>query len=253
MFFFSLDFSELMKLGKENFLKKKFLLALRFFTEAVNTTAPDNSCDMPRALLNRSAVFLQLNNYNAAYHDAAKSVSLEASEKGYFRMGRAAYSMRQFQLSLENFKKCLELNPSNKETCSELKQAQARLEEARSGVFDFNVWQDKDEADIADYKSPDIEVIEIKKGYKGVVAVRPIKKGTLLVVSKSVSTVFDKELDKKNFYLSINQVSKRSCKPAAVQNFARVIKKMQGNPELTKQIYQLYAGIVLKEKNTFLR
>jgi hypothetical protein len=70
-------------------------------------------------------------------------------------MGRAAYLMRQFQLSLENFKKCLELNPSNKEACSELKQAQARLEEARSGVYDFSVWQDKDETDIADYKSPE--------------------------------------------------------------------------------------------------
>ncbi len=235
-----------MELGKQNFLKKKYLLALRYYTGAVYSKDSHNK---PGALLNRSAVFLQLNNYHAAYTDAANSTSLVASEKGYYRMGSAAYSMRQFQRSVDSFKKCLEMNPSNKDASVELKRALARLEESRSGVYDFKMWLNKGEVDVADYQSPDIKLFEFKDGYKGVVAVRPIQKGALLVVSKCVSRVFNKELEKGKLSLDINSVNKRASEPIALLNFSRIIKKMQGNPELTKQIYELYAGMVFNLTN----
>ena len=67
--------------------------------------------DDPRVYLNRAQVNLKLNKYYNAYNDAEKSIqfSTRNKDKAYFRMGKAAYSMRQFEKSFENFKKCLEI------------------------------------------------------------------------------------------------------------------------------------------------
>ncbi len=60
---------------------------------------------------------------------------------------------------------------------------------------------------------------------------------------------FNKELEKGKLSLNINSVNKRASEPIALLNFSRIIKKMQGNPELTKQIYELYAGMVFNLTN----
>ena len=93
-----------MEMGKQSFKERNYPRALKYYSEAIEEK-PEASL----AYLNRSAVNLQLNMYYNAYKDAEKSVQLQKedklNEKGYFRMGKAAYSMRQFQMALDSFKK----------------------------------------------------------------------------------------------------------------------------------------------------
>ncbi len=237
-----------MELGKESFSKRNYPLALEYYTLAIEI-----KCDDSRAYLNRSAVNLQLNCYYQAYNDAEKSLKISSgegkpNEKSFYRMGKAAYLMRQFQLSTENFKKCLEINLSNSEAAVELKRSEKRLEESRTGVYDQNYMIENlkvgvQEMDVADYTSNKIKVVVFRKGYKGVKTIEAIKKGTLLVVSKAVSIVYNK--DEKNIDLSRTSVTNPLeflTEIATANNFSNLVKKMKNDPELAKQIYDLKCG-----------
>ncbi len=236
-----------MECGKQNFSKKNYPLAFKNYTQAIEFKSDD-----PRAYLNRSAVNLHLGCYYQAYKDAEKSVQLrkeeKANDKAFFRMGKAAYSMRQFKTSVESFKKCLELNASNTEAAVELKRSEDRLEESRTGVYDQNSMIENlkfgiQEMDVADYKSSKIKVVELRKGYRGVEAVEAIAKGTLLVVSKAVSIVYDKDV--KDPDLPSNKAThplEFLTEKSTAKNLSNLIKKMEANPELAKQIYALKCG-----------
>ena len=86
---------------------------------------------------------------------------------------------------------------------------------------------------VADYTSNDIKIVELEKNCKGVFAVKPIKKGTLLVVSKAISVSYENEKD------DLEIPSVMTC---IEENTAKIIIKMDNDPELAKQIYYLYAG-----------
>lgn len=200
----------------------------------------------PRVILNLSAVYLKLKNFYQAYNCASKIIELGEinSEKAFFRMGIAAYNMAKFEKSAKNFKKCLEINPSNKEADIQLKQSEERLNESQSGVYNLerlieNLRNGIKEMDVSEFKLKDIEVACLKDDYKGVIAIKPIKKGTLLAVSKAIATSYS---DGSKFHFDVDACNKRYRKEEGAKNSIKVIRKMQGNPDLAKEVYNLYAG-----------
>jgi tetratricopeptide (TPR) repeat protein len=165
-------FEDLNRKGNAFFVEQSYHLAIRFYTKALNlmkrATKFVQSSDVKKTLNNRAAAYLKLEKYNQAYQDTANSVSIVlqdqsgSNEKAYFRMGKAAYAMRQFETALAAFKECLALNPANKQASGEIARTRARLREAQTGRYDMKsvidqVFNQKlQRLDLADYFSPDI-------------------------------------------------------------------------------------------------
>ena len=229
--------------GNSYFSNGIYLAALSYYLSALNKNE-DNS----RVYLNLSAVYLKLSHFNQAYNFASKVVELGEtnSQKAFFRMGIAAYKMGQFEKSAKKFQQCLDINPSNNEAQVKLKLSEERIKESQTGEYDFeklteNIKNQIMEMDVSDFKSNHIKVVYLKDNYKGVIATTPIKKGTLLVASKAIATSFHDKNDSKT-HLDIDNTTKKSRDNEASKNSIKVIRKMQGNPTLAKEIYDLYAG-----------
>jgi len=241
-------FDQLMEMGKQSFKERNYPRALKHYSEAIEEK-PEASL----AYLNRSAVNLQLNMYHNAYKDAEKSVQFQKdgklNEKGYFRMGKAAYSMRQFQVAFDSFTKCVNLNSSNNDALVELKRSEDRLKESTSGVYNQsalieNLKNGLKQMDVADFKSDHIRLVEAKNGgYKGVKAVVPIRKGTLLVVSKAVSIVYanDVKVNEENA-VEAEHLEGLLAENTISMNLKKLVEKMKADPGLARQIYSLKCG-----------
>jgi tetratricopeptide (TPR) repeat protein len=183
----SLSFDELNKKGNGFFAGQVFHSAIRCYTKALNLAKENKTVkpsDLKKTLNNRAAAFLKLDKFNRAYQDAVKSSQIENAndasdavnnEKAFYRMGKAAYNMRQFDLALEAFEKCLKHNPECKEAQDELARTKARLVESSTGKYDMKsiieqaLVQKQPRLDLADYVSDDIEIRNINNdpNYKG--------------------------------------------------------------------------------------
>src|SRR5581483_4197046 len=94
--------------------------------------------------------------------------------------------------------------------------------------------------DHADYLIEDIEIRPIKKRGKGWVAKRDIPEYTLLMVSKAFKVVFSNELPMRSSVLrrSPNIVNQA----AQLKLVANIAEKLTVEPNLCREVYQLYAG-----------
>ncbi len=190
------------------------------------------------------------------YYDAHRDARLALNfadvnkEKAYFRKAKAEYLMRKYSISKKTFNECLTINPENKEAQDGKTKCKQRIHESKTGEYDFDyIIKNSDlmsvectlRFDVADYKSNLIDVIDIPTKSKGVIAVKEIKRGTLLVVSKAFSITYDSENDGKSKplysgYLYENNM--QSLQP----NVVVAVEAIESNPYLAKEFYQLYAG-----------
>jgi|ERR1719397_1535963 len=85
--------------------EKKFEDAIKGFTEAL-----DLDKENFRFYTNRAMAYLQLKNYEMVYQDAAQSVKIHPTAKGYYTLGRGAMGLQKYEDAKEQFKKVLEFN-----------------------------------------------------------------------------------------------------------------------------------------------
>jgi tetratricopeptide (TPR) repeat protein len=183
----SLSFDAFNRKGNEFFVGKDYHSAIRYYTKALNLAKEDTTAktsDVKKTLTNRAAAFLKLDKFYRAYLDTVKSSQIDDAndsgdavnnEKTFYRMGKAAYSMRQFDVALEAFEKCLKHNPQSREAKEEIARTKARLYESSTGKYDMKsivqqaLVQKKPRLDLADYVSDDIEIRNINNdsNYKG--------------------------------------------------------------------------------------
>jgi len=235
---------QLINEGNSQFQKQNYHLSIFSYTHAILKSNKTNT----RALLNRSQAFIKLEKNYLAYQDAELVSQLElTNEKAFFRMGRAAYLMHQFEKAKINFETCLKLNKDNKEAKLELNKSNQRLLESQTGNYDFQTLLDqymKKECfnfDVAEFESPKLSVVDIPNKSKGVIANKDIKKGELLVVSKAISASF-KQKDIKSFSIKMDVPRKAISNNDNCENFSNILYKMQSDPRVAKQVYSLYAG-----------
>ncbi|CAF0734397.1 unnamed protein product [Brachionus calyciflorus] len=236
----SIFYEKFNKEGNEFFSQKKFLQAIRSYTKALTL----KNC--VKSYSNRALAYLKLECFQSSFLDAEKSVHLEPNEKGYFRLGLSLYNMRQFEKSLEQFEKCLELNSQNKEAKQEIEKCHKRIQETK-GIYDFsylirNSGKDNLRIDVADYVSDKIEIIDIPKKGKGVIAKVDIPKNTLLVGSKALSISYDCEFILKYVLVAYNLLNRTLDMNSRCQNLLNLIYKMRNDPFLSEKVYSLYAG-----------
>lgn len=205
--------------------------------------------------------YLQLERYYEAYDDAKSSLEMNGNkEKSLYRMGKAAYGMRDWEKALENYNKCYELFPNNNEVKIEIERAQARLKEFKTGNYDLTslyiqaISTSTYKLDASDYTGP-IEIIDIEGKGKGVVASRDLVKGTLLLVSKAFSFSIRNMTDENNnsnksVIMSINLITKRADGDMTQGlNLVETVQTLKCNPQRAKELYSLYAGDLDRSEN----
>jgi tetratricopeptide (TPR) repeat protein len=237
---------QLVEEGNKAFGKSQLHTAIRFYTQAIEKSDKKST----RAYLNRAQCYIRLNKNYSAYQDASHVVNLEESnEKAHFRKGKSAYSLRKFDTAVDCFKTCLKLNPQNKEAKSELDRANQRVSEAKSCSYNFEAMYDqyfKQEdlyMDVADYKSDKIAIVTIENKSKGIMATDFIPKGTVLVVSKALSAVFNNKTDSRfKSYSQFDFDDSTYSTREETLNANFLAYQMQDNPELCEQVYSLFAG-----------
>lgn len=236
----TMGYDDLNLLANKYFVNKNYHLAEQVYTKALKHS------EEAKVLNNRAAAYLHLEKYNLAFEDCVKSIEFGPSEKAYFRMGKAAYHMRQFEKSKECFLKCLQINPKNCDARNELSKVKDRLNEAKTG--DYNVKELIEECrngtlrlDVADYMSNDIHIAAATGKGKGIFSKRDIKQGTLIIASKAASIVYARECKFLQHH-AVNFYTKKVELYTSCQNAANLIYKARHDPHLTKEIYKLYPG-----------
>lgn len=178
--------------------------------------------------------------FNEAYLDAKESARLEPTVKAFYRMGRALYSMRQFEAAKEKFQEAVALDAEkNLQLINEIERCERRINEAKTGKYDIKslieqVKSGKRRLDVADYVSGDIEVGQVNKKSKGVFALRDIPRGTLLVGSKAASIAFESE--HKVRVMTTNYCTKRMDDFTQSQNMKNLFYKLHHDPYLAKEV-----------------
>ncbi|KAH7716333.1 hypothetical protein AAVH_16230 [Aphelenchoides avenae] len=141
---------------------------------------------------------LRRGHFSRAYEKAEKALGDGNDKERCLRiLGSAAYGMRQWELSVRHYEELTHAFLSNQHTQDGLFAALSRLAEERTGNYDFEQLYEaalmgETDIDVADYVGP-IEVVDIPRRGKGIVATRDVKKETLLLVSKAfaIATSFN--------------------------------------------------------------
>ena len=133
----SLSAEEYKQQGNAAFAAKKYEEAIELFTKAIEVSETPNHVFYS----NRSACYASLKKYKEALNDATECVKINPSwPKGYTRMGAAHLGLGDLDEAESNYKKALELDPSNRIAKEGLDQVK-RVQEARRQQPDMGLTQ----------------------------------------------------------------------------------------------------------------
>jgi serine/threonine-protein phosphatase 5 len=114
--------AEAFKLKGNDYLKEcKYSEAVDEYTKAIDLNVSDNK----KAAIyyaNRSFAQIKLENYGFAIEDANNAIKKDANyPKGYYRKGSAQFALGKYKLALANFKRVLEIVPSDQDAVEKRK------------------------------------------------------------------------------------------------------------------------------------
>ncbi|KAI0126164.1 hypothetical protein BJ170DRAFT_685405 [Xylariales sp. AK1849] len=176
--------------------------ASRIYTIGLSMCRSDDVDLRDHLRRNRAEANLSLGRYHQAWNDALTSLSSKGitpfDRKALYRAGRASYELGQFDKARGYFSKAQALNPSDSsgEVMRELKRALARLDEAKTGDYDFiaiseSVKVGKARVDAASF----VLNTEVKDfggtRRSGLIATTNIKMGELVMCEKAFCASFE--------------------------------------------------------------
>jgi len=134
-----LEQSELLKnKGGEFFKEGKFVSALKKYNKVVDflqneTFDLDEEKELSSKLrlaanLNIAACCLKTKDFRQVIEACNKALEIDPkNEKGFFRMAQAYYGLTEYDNAIREFKKVLEINPSNKDATTHIALSQQQL------------------------------------------------------------------------------------------------------------------------------
>uniref|UniRef100_A0AC35F0H7 SET domain-containing protein n=1 Tax=Panagrolaimus sp. PS1159 TaxID=55785 RepID=A0AC35F0H7_9BILA len=222
------------------FKKEKYKDALMLYDRAIRCNP-----ELPVLYLNKSLTYLRTGAFYMAYESARLALEKGGDrEKALFRMGQAAYGMREWQKAANHFVEVMKEFPMNKLASEQFKHATVRLSEQRNGKFDFKSMlleskKEKAAIDVSDYTGP-IKIANIPGKGRGIIATEDIKEGTLLAVSKAFASGYSQDFPPILF--AIDLIRKEGGNAAQMLQIVRVMQNLQNNPQRAAEVYDLYAG-----------
>lgn len=149
------------------------------------------------AYLNRSLANLRLGRPAAALEDAIRSSRKGGSasgEKTLFREASALYQLAKYDQCLDRLKTLRTAYPTCSSTIPMIERVQARLQEQRSGRYDFRRMYEQAKAtppliDCATYTMP-VEIRDSPGKGRGVFTTRRVLAGELLICEKALGYIY---------------------------------------------------------------
>ena len=193
------------------------------------------------ARLNRSLANLRLERPEKALSDATSGGDTGPSEKGLFREARALYDLGHYQTSLEKLQELLGLNPQNIPAAAEAERTKARLQEQKSGQYDFRLVYKQAEKtppliDCATFSAP-VEVREAPGKGRGLFTTVPVSAGQLLLCEKAFGYGHGSRL---SVLMNINTMTASSG--GHVQLWSQVVQKLYQGHGQAHEFRELHCG-----------
>lgn len=171
-----------------------------------------------------------MRRYDSAISDALTAMTTKESDwKLYVTAARAAYGLRNFELSKTYYEAALERQPDVASVQKELEKCNARIKEATEGAYDFkamarSVTPKEIHLDRASYFAK-VEVRDSPIHGRGLFATKDIKAGELVYCEKAVCVPSEFNLNHNSAAL-----------------FANLVRTCHDNPSLHAQVLDLYGG-----------
>ncbi|KAG6358541.1 hypothetical protein INS49_012058 [Diaporthe citri] len=215
----------------------------------------DNHTDLRQTLhRNRAQVCLNLGQYQFASEDAVASViagddtphqAKMLNVKSYFRAGRAQYQLGNFDLAREYLDEALRLDPTDDTVKADLTRTKLRILEQQKGDYNFaamaqNATASHKKLDHATFTS-NTKIAPAGKRGRGLVAIKNIKHGDLVMVEKAFCVRFGDELGKE-YSLLININTDRVEYGTHAECLYKTIDKLRRNPDQASKFFDLFDG-----------
>ncbi|KAH9833708.1 uncharacterized protein C8Q71DRAFT_859984 [Rhodofomes roseus] len=200
--------------------------------------------------LNRAEAYLRLEFYSGTLYDAQSVLSTPDlspafRNKALLRAARAEYGRRNYASARQLFQQHRVSSSNNAEDATWIRRCEERLRENSIGKYDwarlFEECQHDSRLDAADYTGP-VEVKTIPGRGRGIVVTRDVSAGELLMVSKALSFVEEKDFRADVWRTALNFKTSRFMTRAQSANVAKVAQTVYGNPDIYDQLLHLYAG-----------
>ncbi|KAK4543021.1 hypothetical protein LTR36_006019 [Oleoguttula mirabilis] len=244
------------KEGNAAYASKDYIIAVDAYSQGLSACSADDEvlkCDLLR---NRAMVNLCLKRHESALSDAKNSViaasvdndggaMMQLNSKAYYRAGRAAYELGQFEQAEDLFSKAQALNPDDADAAREVKRIAARLSEMTSGSYDFAKMskaasKKHNRLDHASFIKQGA-VREAGKHGRGLFATVDIKAGELILCDKAFSVAFESEEGGQTFMI-INLNTERGSMGTQATLLFNTVQKMLHNPGEATRFLHLHDG-----------
>ncbi|KAF5238850.1 hypothetical protein FANTH_10178 [Fusarium anthophilum] len=236
--------TDIRKQGNDAVQSKKWAEALRLYSSAIQ--AGQNVQERQLALLNRSFVNMNLDRPKQALLDAEKATDpAMPSEKSLFRKARALYELGDYQQSLEMLEKLTQSYPENKAASSEKDRLKERLNEQRTGEYEFKQMYKQAEKtppliDCATFSAP-VEIRESPGRGKGLFTTKAVSAGELLLCEKAFSYSFaGDEQSTKQTKILMNLATKRMVVGGQARLLTLIVQKLYHNSSLSAEFGDLH-------------
>lgn len=198
--------------------------------------------------LNRSQALISVGFHERALEDAEYVLDTIDSmdEKALFRAAKALYLARRFEACKARLTTLVRNYPDNKDAKSNLLNVYKRLEEGRTGNYDFSEMRKLTESvekgpvklDYADFVGP-VRVQHTKDSGRGLFTTRDVKFGELLLCSKAFQVCYP-QTDGLSLVVDLmTGEMKMSC---ASQLITAIIQKLYNNPSTSGELLELCSG-----------
>eukprot|EP01080_Neovahlkampfia_damariscottae_P011846 gene11846-5176_t len=179
---------------------------------------------------NKSASFLQLEQYENSLKSAVESIALDPYfSKAHFRKGLAEFHLGMYENSIKSFNtsKLLTNTTSMIETIDKhITISETCLQNTR-GIFDFISMRKQSKTsqniDCGDYINDSLQIIEIEGKGVGIKTLKEINAGTILLVSKAIHI---ESKNKKNLGFNVDHQKNMFQSHEEMASFKHIMRKI---------------------------
>ncbi|KDQ17836.1 hypothetical protein BOTBODRAFT_29148 [Botryobasidium botryosum FD-172 SS1] len=201
--------------------------------------------------LNRAAAYLRLECFEAAIADtaavlASAGVARNERLKAHYRAAQAQYRLGRYYLALDGFKQCISIAPEFVGVKGWVSRCAERIQESMGSYNWVRMYKEalvpgSGLVDAADFVGPIKVGKSSRGGGRGIVAMRNVKVGDLLLVANPLVSAFPPEPTTKH-ELGANFITGHVDGWPRHALISKLITKLAGNPALYDTVAALYAG-----------
>ncbi|KAN0077855.1 hypothetical protein V8E54_006159 [Elaphomyces granulatus] len=237
--------------GNEAMRIEQYWAAVRNYTTALGR--PASLQERKTAQLNRALAYLKNGAFDAALVDTeCLTSSSDAPEKALYRAGQALYELGRFSECQDILQSLCEKYPNNVSAAMELERVRCRLEEQKSGIYDFKAIQEKmsrdppPRLDHATFIGPVTVKASMGRG-RGLFTTKAVKAGDLILCEKAfahcyVNTKGKLAAESSGIGLRVNVHTNRMTTGRQGDLITRVVQKLWRNPSLLPEFMALHQG-----------